>query len=160
MPPDWFRGIGVSEFPLPTQNAHAQRDSVLIGIGRFHGPLVIQKEFLPQRSADGTECARRLSQVEKIPEIGGGALVRKSKRTLRDAEVLLDKPENASEVVAFVVNIAHRRVGRDHHQRYAKAVLIIALTIRRHGQESWRLVIVPTSPVVPCNKDRRVLPIR
>src|SRR4029077_8158345 len=97
--------------------------------------------------------------VKKACKIGGSALVRKIKRTLLDAKVLLDEPEDAAEVIPKVVNVSLRSVGRDYQQRYPEAVLIVALALLRHRQQSRGLVIIPTSPVVPGNNDCRVLPI-
>jgi hypothetical protein len=105
-----------------------------VRIWRFHRPLVIHEKLLAERSSDHVECTRRHVQVEKAGEIVGGALVGEIKRTLRDAEVLLDKPENAPEVVAKVVNVSLRSVSRDYHQRYAEAVLVIALALLRDRQ--------------------------
>jgi hypothetical protein len=52
---------------------------------------------------------RRLIQVEKGRQIGGGMLVRAIHSTLLDAEAVLDKPENAPEVAPTVVNVSGRR---------------------------------------------------
>jgi hypothetical protein len=42
----------------------------------------------------------------KVREIGRGPLVREMKGALRDAEVVLDKPENTPEVVTIVVKVS------------------------------------------------------
>src|SRR5215469_9337527 len=105
-----------------------------IRIGRFHKPLVIQEELLAKRSRNQTELTGQLIQVKKLDKVGCGASVREIKRTLHDAEVALDKPENAPEVVSTVVYISLRSVSRDDHQRYAEAVLIVPLTLLRRRQ--------------------------
>src|SRR6266481_2776851 len=79
-----------------------------VRIGRFHGPLIIQEKLLPKRGADSLEYARRLLQVEEACEVVCGALVGEVKRTLRDAEILLDKPQDATKVIVKVVNVSLR----------------------------------------------------
>jgi len=109
-----------------------RRAAPSIRIGGVHRPLVIQEELLAKRSRNHAELTGRLIQVEKLDEIGCGPLVREMKRTLYDAEVTFDKPENAPEVMSTVVYISLRSVSRDDHQRYAEAVLIVPLTSLRH----------------------------
>jgi hypothetical protein len=79
-------------------------------------------KFLPKRSSNHVERSRRHIQVEKTREIVGGSLVREIKRTLRNTKVMLDKPQDAPEVVAKVVKVSLGSVSRDYHQRYAEAM--------------------------------------
>ncbi len=77
------------------------------------------------------ERARGPVQVEKTREVGGSPFVRETKSSLHDAKVVLHKPENASEVVPFVVHISPSSVSGDHHQRHPEAVLVIPLPLVR-----------------------------
>ena len=95
-------------------------------------------------------------EIEKLREIASGARIRKVERTLRDAEILLDEPQDGAKVHAIIVHISHRRIGGDDDKGDAETILIVALS---PGQEGGRFVIVPASPIVPGNEDGSVIPI-
>jgi hypothetical protein len=111
--------------------------------------MVIQEVPGTFASANCMEYARRSFQVEKASEVVRGTFIGNLQRALRDAEVTLDKPQNAAEVVATVVDISDRCVRRNDNQGDAKPVLIVALPLIRHRQERGRLVVKPAPPNRP-----------
>jgi 16S rRNA C1402 N4-methylase RsmH len=103
--------------------------------------MVIQEVLRVFGSANRMEPARRSFQAVKVGEVVRGTFIRNLQRALRDAEVMLDKPQNAAEVVAIVVDISDRCVRRNDNQGDAKPVLVVALPLIRHRQERGRLVV-------------------
>ena len=59
------------------------------------------------------EYSGRSLMLKKAGEISCRPCIRKVERTLRYAEIMLDEPENAAEVVPGVVYVAERGIGRD-----------------------------------------------
>ena len=72
--------------------------------------MVMQEVLGVFGSANRMEHARRSSQAEKVSEVVRGTFIRNLQRALRDAEVMLDKPQNAAEVVAIVADKSERCV--------------------------------------------------
>src|SRR5579864_2429731 len=56
----------------------------------------------------------------------------------------------------LVVDQLLRRIRRDYDERHAKSVLIVAF---RSRQDVRRLMVVPPTPVIPRDKDGRIVPI-
>ena len=100
--------------------------------------MVIQEVLGVFGSANRMEHARRSFQPEKANEVVRGTSIRHLQRALPDAEVMLDKPQNAAEVVAIVVDISGRCVRRNDNQGDAKPVLVVALPLIWHRQERGR----------------------
>ena len=95
-------------------------------------------------------------QIVERAEIGGGTAVRKAERALAQIEVALDEPQDGTEVVIQVVDVARRGIGRDKNQRNAEAHLVGAL---RRNEDRRRDVVVPSAPIVPGHDDRCRIPI-
>ena len=121
--------------------------------------MVIQEVLGVFGSANCMEYARRSFQAEKASKVGRGTFIRNLQRALRDAEVTLDKPQNAAEVVAKVVDISERCVRRNDNQGDAKPILVVALPLIGHRQERGRLVVKPAPPIVPSEEDGSVFPV-
>jgi hypothetical protein len=106
---------------------HRNSEASSIIVWRFGWPLVIYEEVGVQGSGNGLKLTRPCCEVKKPMEITVCSFIRKSERTLLDVENTFDEFQNATEVQSSVIDQSRRRVGRDHEQRNAKTVLIIAL---------------------------------
>lgn len=116
----------------------------------------MDEELRSFRRTDGEEGPRRPAEIVESAEICGGARIRKIQRAFSDAEVVLDESQDATEIVALIIDVRRRGVRGNEDERNAKAVLVVALRLWQNG---WRLVIVPTTPVIPQDKDGSVIPI-
>src|SRR6516225_3417487 len=111
-------------------------------------PFVVNEIVGVERSSDGLKRPWRLLQVEEQAQIGLDTGIGEIECTLGDAEVMLDEAKDAAKIQTIVVNVRRRRVSRDDNQRNAESVLIVSLYPRYNLR---RFVIVPASPVVPCD---------
>lgn len=128
---------------------------LLIVVRTRRWPCIVQEESRILRCLDAVERAGPLGKVEEVAKIRTCACIREIQSAKRQAVVVFDKPEDAPEVRADIADVSRRSVGGDHQQRNAKAVLVVPL---RLGQDGWGLMVVPTSPIIPCDQDGGVLP--
>jgi len=120
--------------------------AVVVGIRRF--PLVVYEETGVLRRCDGLECARHLRKLEEAAQIRRRARIGEIQASDRQAEVVLDEPQDTAEIVADVADISLRRVSGNHHQRHPEAVLVIALGLTQDSRGSWSYQPPQSSQVI------------
>src|SRR5579863_298786 len=95
------------------------------------------------------EMARPLREVETVGKIVG-ALIGRAQR--RQTECFFGEFQNAAEFVLYVRNVARFGVWRYDNQRHAKTQLERIVNLRRN-------MVVPATPIVPRDENRRIVPI-
>src|SRR5262249_6922457 len=133
------------------------RLSHLIVIRWIRCPRIVEKEIRIQRRHDRVETTGPSVEFKKVFQVSSGTCVRKSKRALPELGNTLDEPQDTTEVMGLlVIDVVAGRESRDHDQRYAKTILVIALLGIQNGRS---FVVVPATPIVPANQDSSVGPI-
>ena len=97
-------------------------------------------------------------KIEAVENIVGRIRIGLADR--RETKVLLQKPQNAAEIVVNVRDVAWFRIGRDHNQRHSETIDIAgspAGAIIDHLR--WRHMVIPSTPVVPSHDDGGIRPI-
>src|SRR5579863_8668535 len=110
-----------------------------------------------QRRRDRVEFVGPLVEVKTIRKVVGWRVGITQRSQCKS---LLDKFQDASEIMPHVRNVASLGIGRDHDQRYAKPINISATplyAICKHLR--GRNVIIQTAPVIPCNQYRCICPV-
>src|SRR5215831_10987126 len=127
---------------------------VIIRVALF--PFVVEEERGILLSCNCLEWARRLVQIEEQLEVGCRPGIREPESPLVNAEVVFDEPQDAAEVMTVVIYITRRGVRGHYEQWNTKAILVGTWRTIQYGR---RLVIVPTSPVIPGDEYRGVAPV-
>jgi hypothetical protein len=119
-------------------------------------PLVIQEKRRVLLSTDGLKRTRCLGQVIKLSEVSLRSQVGEHEPLVGKVEVVLEESQNGAKIVAIVVDISLRSVGRDKDKRNAETILVL---VQPRLQNSRRFVVVPAAPIVPRDDNGGVVPV-
>ncbi len=96
---------------------------ILVVVGFDCGAFVCQEEVSVLFSRNGGKAAGR-GESEEVGEVGCGAGIREAEFPFGQIVDAFNNPQDAAEVVGYIVDQAGRRVGGNDEQRDAESILI------------------------------------
>src|ERR1017187_9522816 len=130
---------------------------LLVGVGVSWYFLAVDEVCRVELRCRWTEDARG-RQRNELHQIIGVTVSPRAGANQPQAESTLSELQHTAEVMGVVADVSSGCVCRNYNQRHTKAVHV-ARTPSVRQWRGWCYVVVPTAPVIPSNKDSRVLPI-